>query len=167
MYQNLAPVTKSRCNNLFYVLFWPLPLTLDLDLPKIGMRSSMSTHVLKVMSIGPLAAAGEVVTDGHTESQTIIMDKLVQHLPNFFARYLAIVRLCVRTRFPSISRIGTLPHFVSRNFMKIKAFWIHHLQSLHSVEILPYIILIWDWLVESFLTVYKLTNLYHFYQSFD
>ena len=26
------------------------------------------------MSIGPLAAAGEVVTDGHTESQTIIMD---------------------------------------------------------------------------------------------
>ncbi len=38
-------------------------------------------NIPKIMSIGPLAAAGEVVTggqtDGHTESQTIIMDILI------------------------------------------------------------------------------------------
>ncbi len=38
------------------------------------MRSPISIHIPKIRSIGLLAAAGEVVTDGRTESQTIIMD---------------------------------------------------------------------------------------------
>ena len=67
--QNLAPVTKRRCRNLFFVLFLPWPLTFDLDLPKTGMLSSMSTLTPKIMSIGSLAAAGEVVTVWHTDGK--------------------------------------------------------------------------------------------------
>ena len=71
MDQNLAPVTKSRHKNLFYVLFWPRTLTFDLDLPKIGMRSSMSIPIPKIMSIGPLATAGEVISCEHTQTHTL------------------------------------------------------------------------------------------------
>ncbi len=62
MDQNLAPVTKSRRKNLFFALFWPWPLTFDPDLPKIGMRSSISIPIPKIMSIGPLVTAGEAIT---------------------------------------------------------------------------------------------------------
>ena len=70
MDQYLAAVTKSCWKTLFFVLFWPWPLTYDPDLPKFGMRSSMSSPLPKIMSIGPLAAAGEVISGGHTHTFT-------------------------------------------------------------------------------------------------
>ena len=68
---------SSNCLQIFRILAWDF-------LPKMGMGSSMSTPIPKVMLISPLAAAGEerwFQVDTHTESQTIIMHSAMRGAP--------------------------------------------------------------------------------------
>ncbi len=65
-------VTEERTaeKKLFFVLFWPWPLTFDLDFPKTCIRSLMSIYILKIRFVGLLAAAVELVTDERTDRTT-------------------------------------------------------------------------------------------------